>query len=142
MKPPFRFGPRRPPELSHERATGTADSWEMLRGPRAPAAEADVEAAPPPPAPDVRRADRPAPAPQRRSAAGGAVGYAGPNRIETWREIRTIESLGRLTEPHRLRMHMPMPSGPPAPLFQARTLPERVAAPHRSRKGAPPAEFF
>lgn len=92
--------------------------------------------------PERRRPEPPARVGRLRSVAGGAVAYAGPSRITAYRDIDSLDDLGALPEPHRLRLGLPMWSSPPAPLFEAEQIPERIANPHRTRLLAPAAEIY
>jgi Glycosyltransferase 61 len=89
-----------------------------------------------------RRPEMPARVGTLRGVAGGAVAYAGPNRIAAYRDIDALDHLGVLAEPHRLRLGVPMWSPPPAPLFDEAEMPERIANPHRTRLLAPAAEIY
>ncbi len=159
MKSPFRFGARKDAATDYTPPpSGEADAWSMLRGPSqgvAPSADwtptaADAgpdgpnapPAAPAAPRGEPRRPDLPARVGARKTSAGGAVAYAGANRIETWRNVSTLETLGRPAEPHRLRLHAPVQSPMWAPLFDAGSLPEHITAAHRTRPLAPATEFF
>jgi len=65
-----------------------------------------------------------------------------PAEPSEWRDIDRLEDLGRLDEPHRLRLGQPMWSLPAAPLFEADAVPERIATPHRARMLASGAEIY
>ncbi len=73
--------------------------------------------------------------------AGTPLAYAGPNATINFRDIADLDLLGAIAEPHRLLLGLPMRSHPPAPLFNAAALPERVIADHVSRRLVPGPEF-
>jgi hypothetical protein len=70
------------------------------------------------------------------------VGYAGPGTAPEFRDIFDPERLGRLAEPHRLRLGTKMHSRPASPLFNRASLPERVSTDHDARMIVPGAEFY
>ena len=163
MKSPFRFGARKSASPDYQAPPAAdVDAWAMLRGPTDTAPDAP-EAGRALPKTD-READRPAEAapaataqialgplrqphlPARvgalKPAAAIAAAYAGPNRIETWRDHRSVDTLGRPAEPHRLRLHLQTQSPPLGLLFEPGYLPEHVTTAHRSRILAPATEFY
>jgi Glycosyltransferase 61 len=99
--------------------------------------------APPPPKPEPSRRFRPlASAGNLRTVGPHPVADAGRQVVENFAETIDLEELGRLTGPHRLRLAPEMQCAPPAPLFRAASLPERIRDHHAARPSAPPADIL
>jgi hypothetical protein len=118
-------------------------------GPPAPEPPEPLAAEPPPDEPPPPVADPP----RRRLAPLAAIGrlrrfidsappYAGPDRIGSFVEITDLGALGTLAAPHRLRLHPPMRSARPAPLFNAAALPRHIRDLHDAHPEAPAVEVL
>ena len=71
-----------------------------------------------------------------------ALAYAGPGPSPEFRPINDVAALGRLNEPHRLRLGTPLLSNPPPPLFERTRLPGPIADQHAARIQVPGAEYL
>lgn len=71
-----------------------------------------------------------------------ALAYAGPGAAPELRVINDVVDLGRLNEPHRLRLGAAVMSAPPPPLFERGRLAESIVTQHFARVPVTGAEYL